>query len=121
MLNTHKMLEITATTQDLFTDLNKEDAEAISGGYQEVFEVQNKTKYYVGYVIDGEKHTLSPGDFYTEVAYNGGIIKFDLDRRKGKVQLKKYNLKNGRIYAFKENKRTKIPYDVDLYDVGPLW
>ena len=103
---------------------NKEDAEAISGGSQEVFEVQNKTKYDIFYTVDGEKQyngTHSPDSFWQWAAYNGGIIKFDLNMRKGKVQWKTYNLKDGRIYAFKENKRTKIPYDVDLYDVGPLW
>ncbi len=109
---TVKILETIATNQALFMDLSKEDAESISGGFQEVFEVKNLTKKNIFYTVDGERqYDPSPGSSWTWTAYKGGIIKFNVGSK-----LKSYNLSDGRVYAFKTSRD-----GIDLYDVGPAW
>lgn len=107
-----KILKTTATNQDLFMDLSKEDAESISGGVQEVFEVKNLTQKNIYYTVDGEReYDPSPNTSWTWTAYKGGIIKFNVGSK-----LKSYNLNDGRVYAFKTSRD-----GIDLYDVGPAW
>ncbi|NEO23982.1 hypothetical protein [Moorena sp. SIO4A5] len=104
---------------DLFVDLNQKDAETISGGY-EVFTIRNKTKYNVHYFVDGKLTKFpKPGSSSVWTAYKGGIIKFDIDGRNNYKLWKKYNLANGGVYEFKDNKSTPgNPYDIDLYRVA---
>jgi hypothetical protein len=118
MLTTDKILEITATT-DLFTELNDEKAETISGG-REVFTIRNWTNVSIGYNVDDEPvrwFGSRPGGSVRWTTYRGGIVSFDKDIRRNVNQNKKYNLANGRFYQFQYNKQTPNPYDIDLYRV----
>ena len=106
---------------DLVEELNEQAAEIISGGY-EVFTIKNETKYNVDYSVD-DKQTKSqyakPNTSSVWTAYKGGIIEFDIDGRNDYKELKKYNLADGGVYAFRDNKATKgNPYDIDLYRIG---
>lgn len=114
MLSIDKM-----AASDLFVDVNQEDAETVSGGY-EVFTIGNKTKYNVGYTIDrGKEFKHKPNQSWVWTAYSGGIIKFDEDGRDGYKQYKSYNLANGGKYEFRDNKTTKgNPYDIELYRIS---
>lgn len=115
MSNIDKILEITCTNHDLFVDLNEKDAEKVSGGY-EVFTIYNDTKYNVWYKVDGKSWTHKPGEKWIWTAYKKGIIKFDQDGRSEVKSYKKYNLANGGVYRFKDNKTTTgNPYDIELY------
>ena len=112
------MLDINSANQDLFIDLNNKSAETISGGY-EVFTIKNSTKYNVWYKVDGKSWTHKPGEVWIWTAYKGGKIKFDQDGRSGVKSYKKYNLANGGIYEFQDNRTTAgNPYDIELYSVG---
>ena len=118
MLTTDKILESTATT-DLFTELNDEKAETISGG-AEVFRIRNRTNATVRYTIDGTRASLRaslPGGSALWRAFSGGIVSFDKDIRSNVNQNQKYNLANGQVYQFQYNKQTRNPYDIDLYRV----
>jgi hypothetical protein len=112
------MLEITSANQHLLVDLNEEDAETISGGY-EVFTVKNKTNYNVGYSVDNKSWTHKPNESWIWTAHSGGTIKFDVDGRADVTHYKSYNLANGGIYEFQDNKSTSgNPYDIELYSVA---
>ena len=114
----NKMLEIAFNNQDLFIDLDEKDGEKVSGGY-EVFTIKNKTKYDITYTVDGKSWTHKPGKEWVYTAHHGGIIKFDQDGRSGVKSYKKYDLANGGIYEFQDNKSTHgNPYDIELYDIG---
>lgn len=104
---------------DLVEEINEQAAETISGGY-EVFTIKNQTKYNIPYSVDGGKWWgHKPNHKWIWTAYKGGTIKFDTDMRKGYVKHKTYNLANGGVYAFRDNKSTKgNPYDVDLHRIG---
>lgn len=117
---------ITSTNQDLFVDLNENSAETISGGRfengggkYEVFKVYNQTggRVRIPYTVDG-KRTKYPNSNSFWVTDRGGTIKFDYDFGRGGVQLKQYNLRNGRKYAFRLNTRTAYKNDIELYDIG---
>lgn len=119
--------EITSVNQDLFVDLNEKSAETISGGRfengggkYEVFKIYNQTGAGSSnpYTIDGVR-TKYPKSNSFWVTDRGGTIKFDYDYGRKGVQLKTYNLSNGRKYAFRYNTSTAYPYDIDLYDIGP--
>ncbi|MBD2527883.1 hypothetical protein [Nostoc sp. FACHB-133] len=103
-------IKITATNQELFMDLNEEDAETISGG--EVFTIKNLTKYNINYTIDNEQYNVKSGrsnnDIYTPY---GGIIKFRVGNK-----LKSGNLADGKIYAFRPSRD-----GFDLYPAGAMW
>ncbi len=115
MTSTSDLLEITSANQDLFTNLNAEDAETISGG-AEVFTIRNNTLYNITYTVDGKSWTHRPNESWTWTAYNGGIIGFDRDVRSNVRDYKSYNLADGKIYAFQNNNNTLgNPYDIDLY------
>ncbi len=115
MSNIDTMLKNTSTNQDLFLDLNEKAAETISGGY-EVFTIKNETKYNLIHRIDGKRFTMKPNSKWIYTAYLGGRIRFDSDMRKGYIQYKRYNLRNGGLYVFKDNKSTVgNPYDINLY------
>lgn len=102
--------------QDLFTELDSKNAEAIKGG-AESFTIQNEvSNYSMSYSIDGTSATLEPGYSQGWTAYSGGIISFDSDARSG-FQSQEYNLGNGGIYAFRPNSSTSDPYDFNLYDI----
>ena len=116
MSNINKMLEITSANQDLFIELDEKKAETISGGKQEVFTILNETKYNVAYRVDGKKKIHKPGQIWIWTAWLGGRIKFDRDGRKGVRAYKRYNLSDGRVYVFKDDKSTPgNPWDIDLY------
>ncbi|MBR8834809.1 MAG: hypothetical protein DSM106950_12415 [Stigonema ocellatum SAG 48.90 = DSM 106950] len=108
---------MTSANQDLFIDLNAENAETFNGGY-EVFTIRNNTNANVGYDIDGTLKQQPSGTSVTWTAYNGGIITFDDDVR-GNQQYKSYNLANGQTYEFRPNYNTTgNPYDIDLYKIS---
>jgi len=106
---------------DLVKELNEQAAEKISGGY-EVFTIKNQTKYNINYLVDGTKtksQFAKPGTSSVWTAYKGGIIDFDIDGRSNYRKSKKYNLANGGVYAFRDNKATKGNlYDIELYRIS---
>ncbi|MEH2253227.1 hypothetical protein [Nostoc sp.] len=104
----------------LVEELDQEAAETISGGGYEVFEVRNKTGYNVSYTVDGTRTNYpQPGSDRIWTAYGGGIIEFDTDGRNDYKQIQKYNLANGGVYEFQDNKTTVgNPYDIELYRVA---
>jgi hypothetical protein len=118
MLTTDKILEITATT-DLFTELNDEKAETISGG-AEVFTIRNRTNASIRYTVDDvlvPPFGSRPGGSARWRTSRGGTVSFDKDIRRNVNQNQKYNLANGQVYQFQYNKQTRNPYDIDLYRV----
>lgn len=103
---------------DLVEELNEQDAETISGGY-EVFTITNKTNYDITYTLDGKEWLHKPNESWTWTAYKGGNIKFDTDGRNDYNQSQSHNLSNGGVYEFQNNNYTAgNPYDLDLYRVG---
>ncbi len=110
---------MTSANQDLFIDLNAENAETFNGGY-EVFTIRNSTNANVFYTIDGTADTLQkPNQTITWTGNGKGIITFDDDVRSNKEQYKSYNLSDGRTYEFLPNYYTTgNPYDIDLYLVS---
>ncbi len=124
MSNIDKMLEITSANQDLFVDLNDKSAETISGG-AEVFTIKNETDYEITYSLDGKSWNHIPnandGRGWAWTTSNGGkgIIEFDQDVRPEFTANKSYDLANGGVYAFRENKTTEgHPWDIELYKIG---
>ena len=121
MSNTNEVFATISTNQDLFIELNDANAETVSGGY-EVFTVRNETKYDIDYFVDGTKTKAKfakPGTGSVWTAYKGGIIEFDVDGRDHYTELKKYDLSDGGVYAFRENTSTPSnPYDIELYSIG---
>ncbi|MDZ8077958.1 MAG: hypothetical protein RMY36_021180 [Nostoc sp. SerVER01] len=115
MSNIDKMLESTSANQDLFVDLNEKDAETVSGGL-ETFTVRNQTNLRIPYTVDGEQTNRPYGDSVWTTG-KGGEIDFDYDFGVPGVQSRKYNLNNGRTYAFRYDTRTDYGQDIDLYDV----
>jgi len=97
MLNIDTMLERTSANQDLFVDLNENDAETVSGG-SEVFTVRNETGGRIPYAVDGTQTTRPYGDSVWTTG-RGGIIDFDYDFGLSGVQSRKYNLADGHTYA----------------------
>jgi hypothetical protein len=111
-------------TQSLWSDfgvveeLSESAAETISGGY-EVFTIYNKTNYNITHVIDGKAFNINPNQGFIYTAYSGGIVKFDADSRNNYVQNKSYNLSNGSVYQYQDDKSTPgNPYDINLYKVS---
>jgi hypothetical protein len=100
------------------TELSEQAAETISGG-QEVFTIYNKTGYDITHVLDGKAFDIKPNEGWTYTAYSGGIINFDADGRSGVNQNKTYNLGEGHVYEYQDNKSTPgNPYDIELYRVA---
>jgi len=115
------MLSIDKPTadSDLFVDLNQEYAETISGGNTEIFTVYNQTIdpiVRVPYTVDGVRTNRPYGDSEWTTG-KGGIIEFDYDFGRSGVQLRKYNLENGRKYAFRADTRTAYTGDIELFDI----
>lgn len=104
---------------DLVEEINEQAAETISGGY-EVFTIKNQTKFNVSYSVDGIRTKRpKPGASSVWTIRTGGRVKFDTDVRKGVKIMKEYNLANGGLYAFRDNKATKgNPHDIELYRIG---
>ncbi len=115
MSNINKMLESTSANQDLLVDLNETDSETLSGG-SERFTVRNETTVRIPYTVDGTKTTRPYGDSVWTTG-RGGIIDFDTDFGREGVQSRKYNLADGRTYAFRYDTRTSYDKDIDLYDI----
>lgn len=117
MSNIYKKLEISVANQNLFTDLTEQDSEAINGG-AESFTLKNEvSNYEMSYNLDGRSARLKPNYHIGWTAYSGGAISFDKDVRFGYQKSKKYDLDDGRIYAFRPNTSTSNQYDIDLYDI----
>ncbi|NEO79660.1 hypothetical protein [Moorena sp. SIO4G3] len=117
-----------AANQDLFVDLNQTDSETVSGGgflsifglgKREKFTVSNQTHLRIPYSVDG-KQTSYPyaGVDVTWTTRKGGKIAFDYDFGRPGVQRRKYNLSNGRKYAFRLDTRTAYKYDIELFRIG---
>ena len=115
MSKINKRLENTFTNRDLI-ELNDENAETISGGY-ELFTIKNQTNYNVGYSVDGKIWQHKPNYIWRWSTSEEGIINFDTDGRLGVKSYKKYNLAGGKTYAFRDNTSTFDPYDIELYDI----
>ncbi|MDJ0898025.1 MAG: hypothetical protein QNJ55_04380 [Xenococcus sp. MO_188.B8] len=117
----NQMLEIAFNNQDLFMELDEKDGEKVSGGY-EVFTINNETQYDINYFVDGKltkPKFAKPGSSSVWTAYDGGIIEFDTDGRNDYKQWKKYDLSDGGVYAFRDNKSTPgNPYDIELYKIS---
>ena len=120
MADMSKTLKVSSGNQDLFTKLNDENAETISGGRFERFIISNQTKNIrIPYTVDGKRTpNPNPGRRVLWTTNRGGIVNFDFDFRRPGVQSRKFNLANGRRYAFRLNKRTRNPFDINLYKVG---
>ncbi|MEH2237648.1 hypothetical protein [Nostoc sp.] len=102
----------------LLEELDEQSAETINGGY-EVFTIRNKTGYNINFFLDNTSFTQSPNDANVYTASSGGIIEFDTDGRNDYKQFQKYDLANGGVYEFQDNKNTPgNPYDIDLYSVA---
>ncbi|MEH1937229.1 MAG: hypothetical protein V7L14_26695 [Nostoc sp.] len=103
----------------LVEELDEQAGETLTGGV-EVFTVKNATGYYIPYTVDGTQTNYpNPGDSAIWTAYSGGIIRFDKDGRDGYEDYKTYNLADGKVYEFQDNKSTPgNPYDIDLYSVA---
>ncbi|MEH2146352.1 hypothetical protein [Nostoc sp.] len=115
MSNIHKMLESTSANQDLLIDLNEKDAEIVSGG-SERFTIRNETTVRIPYAVDGKQTTRPYGDSVWTTG-RGGTIDFDYDYGLSGVQSRKYNLADGRTYAFRYDTRTSYSQDIDLFDI----
>ncbi|MBD2385192.1 hypothetical protein [Cylindrospermum sp. FACHB-282] len=114
LLNNQSILQNFA----LVEEIDEQAAEIISGGY-EVFTIRNKTQYNITHVLDGKEFLMKPNEEWIYTAYQGGTIKFDVDGRDDYNQSKSYNLSDGKIYEFQDNKYTAgNPYDIELYSVG---
>ena len=122
MTNIDKTNKITCANQDLFLELNDENSETVSGGRVEIFKISNQTNSIrIPYAVDGVRTPYpKPGQGSLWSTGRGGIIKFDFDFGRKGVQSRKYNLANGRKYAFRLNNRTPYRFDVNLYNVGKL-
>ncbi|MEH2463018.1 hypothetical protein [Nostoc sp.] len=117
MSNIHKMLESTFANQDLLVDLNEKDAEIVSGGLER-FTIRNETDVRIPYAVDG-KQTSYPygGSVSTWTTGKGGTVDFDYDFGLPGVQSRKYNLADGRTYAFRYDTRTSYSQDIELFDI----
>lgn len=100
--------------EQLFQELDNKVAQKYNGGI-EVVTIANQTKYNVSYHLDGRHYTQKPKQIYKLIAYKTGIIVFDRDVREGVESYIKYDLADGQMYAFRDNKSTSNPYDIDLY------
>jgi hypothetical protein len=104
--------------KQLFQELKNEVAQQFNGG-AERFRIENQvSNYSVGYNVDGTRDRLRPGYYQNWIAYSGGIVQFDKDARSGYQPSRNYNLSNGRVYAFRSNRATRNPYDIDIYRIA---
>jgi hypothetical protein len=106
---------------ELCTDLREEfseEIEAINGGYTERFTIKNEVSNLdVSYSVDSALGRLAPNYYEDWTSTSGGFVQFDRDSRSGYQSSPRYNLSNGRIYAFRSNTSTSNIYDIDLYDI----
>jgi hypothetical protein len=115
MSNINTMLESTSANQHLFVDLNEDDAETLSGGLER-FTIYNETGLRIPYTVDGTLTGRPYGDSVWTTG-RGGIVDFDYDFGLAGVQSRKYNLADGRKYAFRYDTRTSYTQDIELYDI----
>jgi hypothetical protein len=108
-------LESLSANQDLWIELNDENAQTLSGGVKEVFTIENPIDFNGVYYIDGKDYRHKSKETWEYTVYKGGNISFDKDVRNGIKTQKKYNLNNGDTYIFQYNKSTANRYDIDLY------
>jgi hypothetical protein len=118
MSNINQMSAIAdLSCMNILVDLTEEDAETISGG-AERFTIRNETKTRIPYAVDGTQTTRPHGGSVSVwTTGKGGTISFDTDFGRAGVQLRKYNLADGRTYAFRLDTRTPYADDLELYDV----
>lgn len=102
---------------NILVDLTEKDAETISGG-RERFTVRNETRVRIPYAVDGTQ-TNRPhgGSVSVWTTGKGGTISFDTDFGRAGVQSRKYNLADGRTYAFRLDTSTPYGSDIELFDV----
>ena len=122
MKNIDKKNNVSCANQDLFIELNDRNSETVSGGRVEIFKIRNQTNNIrIPYSVDGVRTPYpKPGQGSLWSTGRGGIITFDFDFRRAVVKKRKYNLANGRKYAFRLNKKTRYRFDINLYNVGKL-
>ncbi|MBS9385640.1 hypothetical protein VB638_15530 [Dolichospermum sp. UHCC 0684] len=104
----------------LVQEIDEQAAEIISGGYER-FTIKNETEGNIYYYVDGtrtKREFAKPGTSSVWTTFGKGTIKFDTDERDDVINWKEYNLDSGRVYAFRENKSTSDPFDIELYAVG---
>jgi hypothetical protein len=107
----------TCDNSALWVELDDENAQTINGGAEEFTITNEVSNYTMSYKLDGRSAKLKPDYSIGWEAYSGGIISFDKDARSGYQKSKKYNLEDGRTYAFRPNTSTLNIYDFDLYDI----
>ena len=113
---------------DAVEELSEQAAETISGGglftpfgeayADETFTIKNQTGYTIPIVLDGTKFTTLPYESAIYTTHKYGTLSFDSDIRPG-IKAKTYNLADGSVYAFQNNKKTPgNPYDLDIYKIA---
>ena len=113
--------------QDLFVDVNEQDAETLSGGIKrrggrgpnEIFKLVNQTNFSVPYIIDGRARNLRPGRSVLWFTNEGGNVTFDSRPFIPGFQGRTVDAANGREYAF----RRAFPLffgGITLADIGAL-
>ncbi len=112
MLNNQSALQNLA----LVEEIDEQAAETVSGG--ERFTIYNETNVRIPYAVDG-KQTTRPygGSGSVWTTGKGGTISFDYDFGRSGVQSRKYNLADGRKYAFRYDTRTPYGQDIELFDI----
>ena len=102
---------------NLVQELDNKAAETISGGLER-FTVRNETDIRIPYTVDGTKTTRPYGGSASVwTTGKGGKIDFDYDFGLSGVQSRKYNLADGRTYAFRYDTRTPYDEDIELFDI----
>jgi hypothetical protein len=97
--------------------LDEQAAETVSGGLER-FTIYNQTNVRIPYAVDGTQTTRPYGGSVSVwTTGRGGTISFDYDFGRAGVQRRKYNLANGRKYAFRYDTRTPYSGDIELYDI----
>ncbi|MEH2152456.1 hypothetical protein [Nostoc sp.] len=104
----------------LVQEIDEQAAEIISGGYDR-FTIKNETEGNIYYYVNAtrtKREFAKPRTSSVWTTASGGKIRFDTDERDDVINWKTYNLEDGKVYAFRENKSTSDPFDIELYAVG---
>jgi hypothetical protein len=101
----------------LVEEIDEQAAQTVSGGLER-FTIRNETNVRIPYAVDGKQTTRPYGGSASDwTTGKGGTISFDYDFGRSGVQSRKYNLSDGRIYAFRYDTRTGYENDIELYDI----
>lgn len=101
----------------LVEELDEQAAETVSGGLEK-FTIRNETNVRMPYAVDGTQTTRPYGGSVSVwTTSKGGSISFDYDFGRSGVQSRKYNLANGRTYAFRYDTKTPYSQDIELFDI----